>query len=605
MTTTTRRHFLTGVSLATGGLLLDPFARSVWADQRTINVNLADLDLPDGWSRKEHRTRNDSVWIVSAEHPAPVISMPLPVENSGHFELHLGMVVRPKSRNAAMQVKIPGQRVWRRVRPMRFVEDSVLAVQDGMLGVFELDEGSTLQIRTEPVSYAAIAYVTLTPKAKPKTISNRTRESSERAGEESEVSRLRLQPASAGVVFDTNMVMSTYRIEEPSDLDIVIAPYADSTFTHIFWGTGVGSYSPLYSSEALGWHGQEQKEFRADHRARTADAMRMLARHKVDPLTYATKIAHENGLQIWANDRISKNHEHDFRDDYPGGRFLLKHKDKRVLQSDFKPHYQCTMSFAYPEIRGMKVRTLVEQAKYDVDGLYLDFVRKPPLVGWESAVLDSFKKKYKVDPKKAPRDEWFDPWIDHGCRFVTEFMRDLREALDRVERERGRRIPVMAQVNGDWRYSNGFPYCRMDGLDPVVWAKEGLIDYLAPSETNSLWHQGQSFDRWRQLLAGTDCKLWGAMAQKFREGQRSTEERERLGPEHADLDPWRVLRHASDLYNQGAEGVYIWEAHDVPTVPQRWDVLKRIGDRQFLHDTFSSLIGPYDGAHTFRQKVLK
>lgn len=150
--TTTRQHFTTGASLATGGLCLDPFARSVWADQRNTTVNLADLDLPDGWSRKEHRTRNESVWIVSAEHSASVISIPLAVENSGHFELHLGMVVRPKYRNAAMQVEIPGQRVWRRVRPMRFVKDSVLTVQDGMLGVFELEEGSTLQIRTEPVS---------------------------------------------------------------------------------------------------------------------------------------------------------------------------------------------------------------------------------------------------------------------------------------------------------------------------------------------------------------------------------------------------------------------------------------------------------------------
>ena len=66
-----------------------------------------------------------------------------------------------------------------------------------------------------------------------------------------------------------------------------------------------------------------------------------------------------------------------------------------------------------------------------------------------------------------------------------------------------------------------------------------------------------------------------------------------------------IERSFADLYNQGAEGVYIWEAHDVPTVPQRWDVLKRIGDRQFLNDTFSSLIGPYDGNHSFQQRVIK
>lgn len=542
---------------------------------------LASIPLPKGWRKANHSSAGQEVVVLQAEPDADVLVVPL--NAAGRREIHLGLVARPKFRNAAMQVKVSTDPFWRRVRPMRFIDDSALAIQDGCLGVFDLRSDSQLLVRAEPVDVAALAYV---------------------ATVEPDCAAPQRHKRNVGAVFDTNMSISRYRIGKPEDLRAVLAPYIDSDFSHIFWGTGVGSYSPLYFSEALGWHGQEQKEFMADHRERTAGVMRMLAERGVDPLRFAIEFCHAHGLQLWANDRVSKNHEHDFRDDFPGGRFLLQHQEKRVQDIDGSLHDQVTMSFAYPEIREMKVRTLVEQARYDVDGLYIDFCRKAPLVGWEPVVLDSFRRKHGLDPRQKPRGEWFIHWIEHQCGFITQFMRDLRKALGQVEKERGRQIPVAAQVNGGWRFTDGIPSCKTEGLDVETWAREGLVDILAPAEWTALMHAHQSLDRFGPLVEGTACKLWGALGPQFREGHRSKEERTQYGPECADLDPWRLMRHAADMYNQGADGVYIWEAQDMPSVPQRWEVLKNIGDRQELNRIFSPLIGPFDGRRSFPQVPL-
>ena len=548
-----------------------------------LSLDLSNIDLPEGWRRLRKNLDGEPISILIAEDGAGTLCLPL--DGSGRKEIHLGMYVRPKERNFAMQYKLESKRFWRSVRPMRLIDDTKEAVQNGCLGVHEIQSGDRLLIRTEPVSHAGIAWVKLVePNALPEP---------------------KWQKRNVGVVFDTNMVMSCFRIEEPDDLLAVMAPYIESDFTHIFWGTGVGTYSPLYFSGALGWHGQEQKGFMEDHRQRTAGVMRMFAEKKIDPLQLVCDFAHENGLELWANDRVSKNHEHDFRDDFQGGRFLLEHQDKRVRMFSGDFHDQVTMSFAYPEIREMKLRCLLEQARYNVDGLYIDFIRKAPIVGWEQPVVEAFKTKTGHDPYNEPSSDWKPDWFKHISEYVTDFMRELRRELDALEKETGRRIPVAVQVYGSWRSTDGIPSSMFNGLDPVTWAKEGLIDILAPKgESDCLWTSEQSLDRFHPLLEGTGCKIWGPLGNQSRELHRTTKEKAELGSEHADLDPWRLMRSACDFYNQGADGVYIWEAHELPSIPQRWEVLSHLGDRQRLNEVFSPLIGAFDASHRIEQEEV-
>jgi hypothetical protein len=407
------------------------------------------------------------------------------------------------------------------------------------------------------------------------------------------------------VVFDTSMTLSTYRVEEPDDLLAVLRPYAESDTSDIFWGTTVGTYRPLYHSESLGFHGQDSPPQTMRHRETAAEAMRALARRGVDPLRHAIGFAHANGLRIWANYRISKNHEHDFSPDYPGGRFLTVNGDKRVLDKGGSPHHQVTMSFAYPEIRAMAVRSLLEQARYGVDGLYIDFCRKYPLVGWEPVVVEAFKRQTGKDPFVLPQAEWQHDWIAHTCGYVTQFLRELRASLAAEEKRRGRRIPIAAQVPGGWRFPLGVPAAMLDAMDLLTWAREGLVDIVAPSEWTALMLETQCFDRMAPLLEGTGCELWGAIGPHFREALGTIEERAAFDGALADTDPWRFMATAHDYYSQGADGVYLWEAHDLASVPQVWNVIRRMGDRDFLRRTFGDKLGRFDGSHWIEQTPLK
>ena len=547
-----------------------------------LNRNFEFENLADGWYFQTLSSHENELQVLIGDDHADTIEIDLP--SRGLQAVKLGLVLLDGLPNCAMQVKLSDDRYWRRVRPMRFIDSCQTMVQDAFLGNFEINADSKLLVRPEPESYAALAYVTLDKPHTPEPKRHKT---------------------NAGVVFDVNMIMSSYRIEQPEDLYTVVAPYIDSDFTNILWGTGVGTYSPLYFSESLGYHGQDQEKFMAGHRKKTSEVMSMFAAQGVDPFRMIIDFCHDNGLKIWANDRISKNHEHDFRDDYPGGRFLLEHQDKRVLGRDGKRHHQVTMSFAYPEIREQKLQSLIEQVKYGVDGLYIDFGRKYPLIGWEAKSVEDFKQKYKYDPHKPGDRNWASDWVAHMCSYLTNFMCELRKRLNLLEKETGKYVPVAVQTPGEWSLK-GFPSCRLDAMDPVEWAKHGTIDYLIPSERTNLMVDSRCLDRWNMLLEGTGCKIWGSIEPQFREGHSDMAfkaELKRKGistSTYADMDPWRYMRAAADHFNQDADGVIIWEAHDMPSVPQRWNIIKNIGDKQRLNQLFSSLIGPFDGRHNIQ-----
>ena len=48
---------------------------------------------------------------------------------------------------------------------------------------------------------------------------------------------------------------------------------------------------------------------------------------------------------------------------------------------------------------------------------------------------------------------------------------------------------------------------------------------------------------------------------------------------------------ARDLYRQGADAVDLWEMGHAPVRLARWNVLKRIGDREMLSREFGNRIG--------------
>ena len=543
-------------------------------------MDLTRLQLPDGWTRSRF---DDEGCIIEARDPT--VELVIPLDVVGRHTLRLDFFTRAHQRASSMQFRLTSQDIWRRVRPVRFIYDDRDAVQPTEPGTVDIRPGDALHIRTQPTNGVALANIALTPTATPAPPPPAEKQ--------------------VGFVQDTNMSFSKYGVTQPEDVYSILQPFVDSHVTHVFFGTGVGTYSPLYDSPILGWHGQEQQTFMADHRARTAGVLRMLMEAGRDPLAMAVEYSHANGLQLWANHRISKNHEDDFRDDFPGGRFLIEHRDKLVLERSGEPHRQTIVSHAYPEIREVTVQMLVDQARYGVDGLYIDFLRKGPLVGWEPKSVEDFTDRHGFDPRESRPDGFDLMWFEHLCTYPTQLLRELRAALEPVEQTLGRRVPIATNVRGGWHFTEGLPACATEGLDPFTWAEESLVDVIIPGY--DLWLTQECLDRYTHHLAGTDCELWGAIGPRLREVQRSWEEIEALdGNDYADTDPWRYLQAAHDFYSQGVAGVAVWESQDIPSVPQIWNALRhRIGSQTELSKTFGNLLGRFDGSDKFERKIIE
>lgn len=540
-------------------------------------IDLPPLPLPDGWTRRNVH----GAFVISAEHPAG--NLVIPLSSSGRCRIQWDLYTPANRRDLAMQYRLDSQQTWRRLRPMRFLANHDDAIQTVSTEALTIQPGDALHIRTEPASGIAIAGLALAPEGEPLTKPPPQRH--------------------VGLVYDSAMSLSTYRVDTPDDLHTILRPLADSHVSHLFWGTGVGTYNPLYESPTLGWHGRDQKSFKSDHRTRVATVMRRLMAAGVDPLSWAVDAAHEQRLQLWANHRISKNHAHDVRDDYPGGRFLQRHHDKLVCVTDGTPHYQMILSHAYPEIRAATVEALVEQAAYGVDGLYIDFLRKSPIVGWEPKSLADFEATHGYDPRQERPSDFRQTWLAHLRTYPTQLLRELRAALAPVEQRLGRRMPIAVNVLGGWKFSDGIPACAFDGLDPFRWAKEGLVDVVIPG--HDLWLEPQCLDHYVMALQGTTCELWGAIGPQNREGKRSTQDGKHLGNEHADIDPWRYLAAAHDFYGQGASGVALWEAHDISSVPQIWETTRhRIGSPEILTERFGQPLGSWYDPQAIRRRVL-
>ncbi len=547
------------------------------------DVPLGDLVLPIGWTMERCRLEGRPVHLLVAGAGADPVSIPLRAK--GMHEVRLGLY-RSEGRLAVIRVKRSDDRFWRTVRPAHLINDPGGQVQDGLLGVFDLRGDELLVAPGEGAVGAGLAYVRLTSATAPKP----------------------LVRGHVGAVCDGHGILSG-GVTTADDLRSVISPFADSSFSRICWGTTAGSLRALYLSREMEYFGEGQTDFFNAPNENCAHAMRRFVDQGVDPLRVVIEYAHEVGLELWASDRISHTYPLGAYCDNFSNTFHRKHYGERVANRDGT--LRNTMSLAYPAFRDFKIRALVEQARYGIDGIYIDFLRFDPVVGFEAPIVDSFQAVYGKNPRNPAMSDTDAEWLAHKASFVTGFLRELRAALAPVERERGARIPIATQVFAVRNYSNGrFADASMhNGLDIQAWAREGLVDIVAPSTTRN--YGNHCYDHIRALLSGSDCRLWACLGQHddalfptdyHWETYTSKDPDKRVMP-IADLDAWRVARAAADAYHQDVEGVFLWEAGDVPSVLSRWEILRRLGDREWLMNLFGPPVGPFDGRLTLQYET--
>ncbi|HRI87437.1 MAG TPA: hypothetical protein PK869_04195 [Candidatus Hydrogenedentes bacterium] len=179
------------------------------------------------------------------------------------------------------------------------------------------------------------------------------------------------------------------------------------------------------------------------------------------------------------------------------------------LQGDF--------SKQHPEwMRGSALRYEVPEVREYVLGLY----REALAIGAPGISIDFCRYPEGIDTKET----------------CTEFLRALRALADEYGKARYRYIPILVRFPGTG-------VRKAENFDYATWAKEGLVDYLSPSNIQGR-HMHIDMTPYIAATKDTSCMLLPCM----------------------DALTWGLpfpgpfLWRASQLYNQGVKGVYVYQA---------------------------------------------
>jgi uncharacterized lipoprotein YddW (UPF0748 family) len=248
----------------------------------------------------------------------------------------------------------------------------------------------------------------------------------------------------------------------------------------------------------------------------------------VDPYALLLAEARRHGLEALLTYRMNDIHG----DAYLEHKFWLQHPEYRLPKPyDSFAVRHAGLDFGHEAVRDYTFR-LIEEAvgRYDSDGIELDFVRCPAF----------FK-----DGTDAER-----------IATMNTLMHRVRQMLDTEGKKRGRRLVLAVRV------LPGYQECRSSGLDPVVWAKEGWIDFLTVSP-----YSGTRYDlpikAWKERIQ--NVPIYGCA------DSAGSAANNRLA--------------AKQFRSAGADGIYLFNFF----CPREWfveppyEVLKDLGDPRGSH----------------------
>lgn len=270
----------------------------------------------------------------------------------------------------------------------------------------------------------------------------------------------------------------------------------------------------------------------------------------IDPLRAFTDLAHQNGIKLFASIRLIGAANPVIRYPINWARFRMNHPEWAKIDKD---GYPCAHpSLAYSEVRQHWLAILREALDYGIDGISLVLNRCSPFVMYEKPVLDSFVEKYGIDPRTLPEE---DPrWQEHTAEYLTQFVREVR-AL--VNEKPGRELAVIFKGFPD-EVQEGF-ICN--GTDVETWIKEGLVDYLMPSQ-KSFYPDQVAY--WRKL-AGDRIQIWPSLLPRRMPGEAYFEQ-------------------AKAYYEAGANGFLIWDGEGRISRATEWAAIRRLGHREQIEE---------------------
>jgi hypothetical protein len=254
----------------------------------------------------------------------------------------------------------------------------------------------------------------------------------------------------------------------------------------------------------------------------------LLAERGIDPFARWMKRCREENISPWISLRMNDLHH-----------MQMSIGDRRRLLSEADPPhhrvpYRTTMTlqdgapdYAQPAVYDHFMALVNEVAeRYDLDGLEFDFTRH----------------FWFFRPGRTIEDQ----------PVMNRFVRETREILKAQEQHLGHEVRLCAKVPSCERTS------RWLGMDAVLWAREGLVDYVVPSPR---WYSvdfDMRIDEWKRLLEGTGVMLGAAMEPRVNPYPRSGKPAQGSLMVNAEL----VRGAAANYLNQGADRIYLMNFFD-------------------------------------------
>jgi hypothetical protein len=300
--------------------------------------------------------------------------------------------------------------------------------------------------------------------------------------------------------------------------------------------------------------------------------LRMLAEHRRAPyvdviwrefvsrhdcLAEGIRLAHREGLKFFPCFRMNNEWAAKWCEEFATPEFL-----RTFWQPEFfKKHPECWnqyksgaptgggMDYSHAAVRRYRLAFFTEVMENypDIDGIFLDLHRHPPMVTYPDKVVAAFQRRYGVNVRKVRpvKEETMDPrWLKFRARHFTTFMRSVKREKERL----GKKYPTAV------RTEKTLLECLREGADLEVWFKEGLVDILI-------------LERYRNE---TEASLAPIAEAASRAGVKV------LGgfPYLAGDRKWEDVRKQAETWlDEGASGIAVYESNDAvcgPLLRRHW-----------------------------------
>lgn len=237
----------------------------------------------------------------------------------------------------------------------------------------------------------------------------------------------------------------------------------------------------------------------------------------VAPLAVYLDECHRQGMEFIAGIRMNDRHGHN-----PDLFAQLTRDHPSWVLKEFKPtsggadprsrEFGCALDYTQAGVRDWLFRILHELAsRYDIDGIEFNFTRMPECFPRAQAATSH--------------------------PIMTRFVRRVRQMLDTIERQRGRRLLLGVRVLQD------LDACSQVGLDLPTWIKERLVQYVAPGDIGFTEFNAR-YEEFAQLGRRHHCFIYPQVEARLQYVRR----REIQTPAQ-----YRAV--ASNIYGAGCDGI--------------------------------------------------